>query len=210
MTTQPPPSTSNTSVQIIICDTNIVILMTLFKSSLMFTANYSFGAVKVHQCVIDQLQSWLDNNNKKIQKFSAELVQQSLQLAKAASRGIKEPTDDQYKRSARYIAGKENGLSPNEKGMATDKVDQLLLILAYVNKAYLATQERTMTSIGKQTLPAGRVIRFEDLVLDLISQNLLSSEDIESGLTTLDHFKEKLDAEKRKKIEAHIIPITLK
>jgi hypothetical protein len=40
----------------------------------------------------------------------------------------------------------------------------------YVNKAYLATQDRTITSIGKQTLPAGRVIRFEDLVLDLISQ----------------------------------------
>ena len=127
-----------------------------------------------------------------------------MRLAKSVSQSIKEPTDDQFKRSARYIAGKENSLNPEEKGMATDKVDQLLLILAYVNKAYLATQERTMTSVAKKTLPAGRVIRFEDLVLDLISLGQITSPDITAGLNSLDHFDEKLDGEKRKQIQSHI------
>ena len=160
---------NNNPIEIIICDTNVVVLMTLFKPSVMFAAQYSFGKIKVHQCVIEQLQGWLDRNNQKVKKFTAPIIQDALRLAKTVSQNIKEPTDDQFKRSARYIAGKENSLNPEEKGMATDKVDQLLLILAYVNKAYLATQERTMTSVAKKTLPAGRVIRFEDLVLDLIS-----------------------------------------
>lgn len=174
--------------------------MTLFNFK-MFTANYSFGTIKVHQCVIDQLQSWLDKNNKKVQKFNAGNIQIAIKLATAASGGIKEPTDDQFKRSVKIITAKENALNPSEKGMATDTVDQKLLILAYVNKAYLATQERTMTAIGSKTLPSGRILRFEDLVLDLKSIGQLSKDEIQTGLNSLDQFKEILDSGKRKKIE---------
>lgn len=174
--------------------------MTLFNSK-MFTATYSFGTIKVHQCVIDQLQAWLDKNNKKVQKFTPAIIQNAIKLATSASTGIKEPTDEQFKRSVKIIAAKESGLSQSEKGMATDIVDQKLLILAYVNKAYLATQERTMTSIGNKTLPPGRVIRFEDLVLDLKANNQLSKDELLSGLGSLDHFKEILNSQKRKEIE---------
>ena len=59
-------SLNKTASDIIICDTNVVILMTLFKPTVMFAALYSFGKIKVHQCVIDQLQNWVDKNNQKV------------------------------------------------------------------------------------------------------------------------------------------------
>lgn len=197
-------SLNKTASDIIICDTNVVILMTLFKPTVMFAAVYSFGKIKVHQCVIDQLQNWVDKNNQKAKRFSIQILEQAIDLCKSVSKNIKEPTPDQFTRSAAYISKKERSLGSQQKSMATDKTDQLLLILAYVNKAHLATQEKTMTSVGELTLPPGSILRFEDLVLDLIKLNLLVSDDLKSGLYSLDSFKEKLDANKRKQIESHI------
>jgi hypothetical protein len=202
--TNQPTQNNNSPTQIIICDTNIVVLMTLFKPSVMFSANYTSGKVRVHQCVIDQLQNWIDKKNAKATRLTLPILEKAVSLCKPLSQNIKEPTPEQFKRSARYIANKEIGLPASEKGMATDIVDQKLLILAFVNNATLATQERTMTSIAGKTLPPGRVLRFEDLVLDLLNLSLLTSSDVEVGLESLDHFKEKLDATKRKQIESYI------
>jgi len=62
MTNQQPLNRAPSDI--IICDTNVVILMTLFKPTIMFTSVYTFGKIKVHQCVIDQIQNWVDKNNQ--------------------------------------------------------------------------------------------------------------------------------------------------
>ncbi len=184
--------------QIIICDTNIVLLMMLFKPSVMFTANYSYGKIKVHQCVVDQLQSWINKkDSKKVARFTKEIIQDTINACEKLSKGIKEPTRPQFDRSIAYISKVEGELDSSQKGSATDRVDKLLLILAYANKAYLATQENTMTNIAKITLRPERVLRFEDLVLDLINLKLLSKVDIETGLHCLDSFEEILNSKKR-------------
>ncbi|OQW48498.1 MAG: hypothetical protein A4S09_04790 [Proteobacteria bacterium SG_bin7] len=96
-------------------------------------------------------------------------------------------------------------MNPDEIGAATDDVDQLLLSLAQLNKAYLATHENTMT-VGQKSLPPGRVHRFEDLVLDLIDRGALDEEDVDSRLRALDHYGEILDSSRRAQIVSKAKP----
>tara|TARA_Y100000768_G_scaffold389046_1_gene391712 strand:- start:176000 stop:176569 length:570 start_codon:yes stop_codon:yes gene_type:complete len=174
--------------------------MYLFKKSVMFDTSYKFGKVKVHPCVIDQLQNWVDRKAKKFQKFGGELINDIIAKVSLYTSDIKEPTYAQRERSIKILQIIEGNLDNSEMSMATDKVDQNLLVLAYVNQAYLATQEKTMKSIGSKSLPKGRVVRFEHLALDLIEQRKLTYQDIQTGMHSLNHYNEILDSTLKAKI----------
>ncbi len=191
---------SKPSGKILICDTNVVVLMYLFKKSKMFSAKYSYGEVKIHKDVISEIQAWIKKNNNKCKKFGKTLLEDMLREAKKYSTGIKEPTDAQHSRSIKMLGYIENNLGENEKTMALDKTDKTVLIIAYVNKACLATQDKTVLNTAKKSLPKGMSIRFEELVIDLIKQEVLIKADIEEGLSLLDYHNEILNSSLRSKI----------
>ncbi|MBK8202606.1 MAG: hypothetical protein IPK68_09930 [Bdellovibrionales bacterium] len=163
----------------------------------MFDADYSHGKIRIHPCVPEQIDRWVNAKNRKVTKFGEAMLKDISAKAAQYSSGIKEPTSEQLTRSKRILTNIEDQLDQNDIGAAADHVDQLLLTLAYVNKAYLATQERTMTMVGQKSLPSGVVIRFEDMVLDLISLKKLTKDEVDTGLHSVDHYGERLDSSKR-------------
>ncbi len=192
----------DSSPQVIICDTNIVLLMILFKSSIMFSAVYSFGIIKIHHTVISELEKWLVKNNRKVQKFTAVLIEDALKKCIEHQCTLRDPDERECARSHRFLDAKENSLTADKKGAATSKTDKDLLSLAYKHKTALATQERTMRSLAKITLGENRVLLFEDLILDLLKLGVLAKDDVKTGLETLDRMGESLDRKLRTKIES--------
>jgi hypothetical protein len=86
--------------------------------------------------------------------------------------------------------------------MATSKTDKDLLSLAWKNKANIATQERTMRSVGLRTLGPDRVLSFEELVVDLIQERKITAQDVADGLDALSRMNEKIDSQRGKLIQA--------
>ena len=186
---------------LVICDTNVIILMALFKPSLMFTNNYSFGLVAVDQSVVDEMQNWLDKNNKKTQKFTRPIIENAISLSTHQVGRLMGLTIDEMNRSHKLISSREAALKPEEKGMATSKTDKDLLSLAWKNKAKIATQERTMRSVALRTLGQDRVLSFEELVADLIKERKITAQEVADGLDALNRMNEKLDPQRAKLIQ---------
>ena len=69
----------------------------------MFDTSYQFGKVKVHPCVIDQLQNWVDRKAKKFQKFGGELINDIIAKVSLYTSDIKEPTYAQRERSIKIL-----------------------------------------------------------------------------------------------------------
>lgn len=195
-----PPD--NNQVQLVICDTNVVILMVLFKSTIMFTNTYSFGQIEVHQSVIAEMQAWLDKNNRKAQKFTRPILEQAIALSTDQSGRLRELTSEEMKRSHKMISSKEVSLGPEEKGFATSETDKDLLASAWKNKTKLATQERTMRSIGAKTLGRDRILSFEELVVDLIQERKITAQEVTDGLDAIVRMNEKIDSQRGKLIQA--------
>lgn len=159
----------------------------------MFGATYSFGDIKVHQTVIDELEVWLARKNRKVKKFTEPVINETIRLAKLHSSGLVGMTPAEREKSYNYLSAKEAKLDSSVMGAATSDTDKELLGSAYKNQAVLATQEKTMRAIAKQTLGPDRVKYFEDLVIDLIKSNQLSLEDVKTGIESLDRMNESLE-----------------
>jgi hypothetical protein len=59
---------------IIICDANLVVMMTLFKPLIMFGGKFSLGKVVVHKSVIDEIESWKKPGHQKLKKFGEQIL----------------------------------------------------------------------------------------------------------------------------------------
>jgi rRNA-processing protein FCF1 len=192
---------SNSQPQLVICDTNVIVLMVLFKPLVMFTNTYSFAQIEVDQSVIDEMQNWLDRNNKKVQKFTRPIIEQAINLSMTQSGRLKGLTIEEMERSHKLISAREAALKPEEKGMATSKTDKDLLSLAWKNKVKIATQERTMRSVGARTLGANRILSFEELVVDLIQERKITTQEVNDGLDAIARMNEKIDNHRGKLIK---------
>ena len=195
-------SLPNNNSHLVICDTNVVMLMVLFKPSVMFTNTYSFGKVEVHQSVIDEMQAWLDRNNKKVIKFTRPIIEQAIALSTKQSGRLQSLPPEEMSRSHRLISTKEASLGPDEKGLATSKTDKDLLAFAWKNKSKIATQERTMRSVGAKTIGSDRILSFEEFVVDLIKEKKITADEVNNGLDTISRMNEKIDAQRGKLIQS--------
>lgn len=168
----------------------------------MFTNTYSFGKIEVHQSVIDEMQAWLDRNNKKVQKFTRPIIEQAIALSIKQSGRLVSLTTEEMARSHRMISTKEASLGPEQKGLATSKTDKDLLAFAWKNKSKIATQERTMRSVGAMTIGNDRILSFEELVIDLIEEKKITPNEVSTGLDTISRMNERIDVQRGKLIQS--------
>jgi hypothetical protein len=168
----------------------------------MFNNTYSFGKIEVHQSVIDEMQAWLDRNNRKVLKFTRPIIEQAIAFSIKQSGRLSSLTDAEMARSHRIISTKEASLGPEQKGLATSKTDKDLLAYAWKNKSKIATQERTMRSIGALTIGHDRILSFEELIVDLIEETKITTDDVTNGLEAISRMNEKIDVQSGKLIQA--------
>lgn len=188
------------SSHLLICDTNIVVKMTLFKQSKMFDAEYSFGEVEIHESVLAEIRRWIDHEGKKARKFGAQLLEDAINRASDHTGRLRGLDPAEMRRSFKALSAMEAALEPHEIGSATSRTDKELLTLAWKNRANLATEERTMRSLGKRSLGKDRVFSFANLVVDLLQIGGISRGEVETGLDTLARYDERLPREEENEI----------
>lgn len=193
-------TTKDDPEKLVICDTNVVMMMTLFKPSIMFDHSYSFGKVVIHQLVIDELASWLEGNTLKKRKFGEHLIQDALSKSEARAEPLKGLAPAEMQKSVRYLSVLESKLGMNEKGTDTSDTDKEILSITRKNKAALATQELTMRSLAQKTLPGDKLKSFEDMVIELFKSGKLSKQDIQDGLDNLHRYNENLRTEAKQSV----------
>lgn len=194
----PPQQPEAASAVLVICDSNVVIMMAIFKASVMFDAQYSFGKVEVHSCVIEELESWIKRRGAKLRKFGEPLISIAIEKATKRSGHLKEPTDQEYQKNNSYLTAIETRLAADMKGTDTSRTDKDLVALARKNGACLATQELTLRSLAIRSLTEKRVLSFEEMVVDLFKQGKISAEEVRDGISTLEKMGENLRTEGRK------------
>jgi hypothetical protein len=183
----------------IVCDANVVIQMTIFDSTRMFdTAKYSFGSIQVNSLTIKELERWL-KGGKKLARFGKDVIGLAIQKSKSAGFKLQELTSEERKRKITTYQLIEDKISADNKSADTSDEDKELLALAEKNACFLATQETTLRSLADLVIK-GRLLSFEDLVVDLFQQGQLTVDHIKSGLGNLDHFQERLRYDQKKKI----------
>lgn len=79
------------SESLLICDTNIIVKMYVFKASVMFDATYSFGEVRIHPVVVEELQQWLLPGRAKLKKFGAPMIKDFIKHARRKLGELKAP-----------------------------------------------------------------------------------------------------------------------
>jgi rRNA-processing protein FCF1 len=188
------------SDKIVICDTNVVVMMTLFKPTKMFSHRYTFGKVVVHQMVIDELESWLQGNSLKKRKFGEHLITDAISHSESNTEDLHELTQSEMQKSIRYLSALESKLGMSEKGSDTSDTDKQMLSLARKNKSALATQELTMRSLAQKTLPGDKLKSFEDMVIELFRGGHLSKQEIKDGLDILFRYNENLLSEGKQSV----------
>lgn len=191
---------SVTNQKLIVCDTNIVVRLYLFKSQLMITHNYSFGSIEIDVSVIKEIQNWIDKKNSKMVKFGEPVLQSILQLCDQQTGRLREPTEQEMKSSKAYLRSVENSL-PATNGSSTSDTDKRLLTMAWKNKAHIITMDQAVRNTAQRSLPSGsKLLSFHDLVTDLHTSNFLTEEEIQLGLDTLNRYNEDLDEESETQI----------
>jgi hypothetical protein len=181
--------------QIIICDSNVIIMMTIFKPSIMFSATYSFGKLVVHQLVIEEIERWLRPESKKYKKFGKGLIEDALGYCRGMEVKFRTPAEQERKKYHGIMSGIESRLSDNQKSASASTTDKDLLVFAKKNNAKLATQEVTLRSLSKGVIGEDMLLSFEDLVVDAFSQTLLTKDEVLSELDTLSRYNESLRAD---------------
>ena len=176
---------------LLICDTNIVVKMYIFKASVLFDAAYSFGHVRIHHSVICELEHWLKSKRRKYQKFGEGMISGFIASAKPKCSGLKSPDPATLPAKHRALQVMERDIPDEEKGQDTSETDRELLIYSDINNATLATDEKTLTALGISVLGENRVASFGDLVRDLHMQGLIDLKDIKSGLDNLLAYNER-------------------
>jgi len=195
------PKSNQTSTRLVICDSNVIIMMTIFKPSVMFTCKYTFGELAVHKSVISEIEKWLRPDSRKLKKFGKPLIEDALRYCSHLETDFQEPALAERGKYHRIMSGLENSLSESEKGMPTSTVDKDLLLYAKKHNASLATQEQTLRSLGKKMIEHHRILSFEDLVVDVIRQNLLTETEVRGDIEKLTRMGENLRNDGRQKIE---------
>ncbi len=185
------------TVKFLICDTNIVILMMLFKPSVMFEYSYPFGSVEVHESVINEIERWVENKNIKFRKFGENILNDALKYSRARTGNLKEMTKPEREKALNVLKVMENKLDASQMSAPTSPTDRYLLALAYKNKANLATQEKTLSSLALKSLGTDRVISFGLMIQTLFEKSILTKEEIQTGMHSLDYYKEHLRKEDR-------------
>ena len=181
--------------QIIICDSNVIMMMTIFKPSIMFGATYSFGKLVVHQLVIGEIEQWLRPESKKNKKFGRGLIEDALGYCRDMEVKFKVPAEQERKKYHGIMSGIESRLSDNQKSASASAADKDLLVFAKKNNAKLATQELTLRSLTKGVIGEDMLLSFEDLVVDVFSQKLLTKDEVLRDLDTLSRYNESLRAD---------------
>jgi hypothetical protein len=156
------PTPQNPSL-LLICDTNIVVKMYIFKASVLFDAAYSFGHVRIHHSVICELEHWLKSKRRKYQKFGEGMISGFIASAKPKCSGLKSPDPATLPAKHRALQVMERDIPDEEKGQDTSETDRELLIYSDINNATLATDEKTLTALGISVLGENRVASFGDL-----------------------------------------------
>jgi len=185
------PRVKKTNV-LLICDTNIVVKMALFDPNLMFNTDYSFGEVAVHEVVLKELRNWISKPTPQLQRFGVEVLKDLVARCEKKSKVIPEVREETLKKSIMALSVMEKYVPSGDKGSDTSRTDKTLLTLAWINKANLATEERTMTSVAKRSLGSNRVFSFGKLIQDLFQMGLLTKTEIKDGLENLSKFDENL------------------
>lgn len=91
----------------VICDSNVIIMMAIFKPSVMFSSKYSFGEVEVHFSVISEMERWIERGGAKLSKFGKPLIEDAIKYSKSHTGRIKELGAEERKKSHRILAGME-------------------------------------------------------------------------------------------------------
>jgi len=188
---------SQTSQSILICDTNVVVKLFIFKSSIMFDASYTHGNIKVHQCVIDELNHWLKVKKQKYKKFGRDMIRGMIKAAAPKVSGLNSPDPATVPGKHRLLQNIESKIPDEERGRDTSVTDRDLLISAQVNNAVLATNEKTLTEVTERVLGTDRVVSFGDLVKDIYEMGVLSQEDVSTGYDNLIRFNERPEPKDR-------------
>lgn len=190
------------TTKLIICDTNVVAKMFLFKASIMFTADYSFGSIEIDTSVIEELQNWINKNNSKLKKFGLPNVQDMINYCNKQTGRLKEPSTAEMTRSKKTLANIESKL-PSTNGSATSNTDKRLLTMAWKHKAHLVTMDLAVRQTALRSLPSGsKLLSFYDLAEDLFKLKHLSINDITSGLEILAKYNEDLDLDSENKLKS--------
>jgi rRNA-processing protein FCF1 len=175
-------------------------MMTIFKPTLMFSIQYSFGKIVVHQLVIDEIERWQRPGSKKYNKFGPGLLSDALGYCRACEIKFTEPAELERKKHHSIISAIENKIAEDEKSAPTSTADKDLLMLAKKHKAKLATQEQTLRTLSKRVIGAEMLLSFEDLIIDILEQKLMTKVEVLAGLETLARFNEKLRQEGKPKL----------
>ena len=201
---QQPKKSSQPNKKIVICDSNVIIMMAIFKPTIMFKKKYSFGDLIVHQSVINEIERWQRSGSRKLAKFGEGLLKDALKYCYQFQGAIKEPAEAEKTKSFGIFSAIENRPSANQKGAPTSSTDKYLLLLAKKNDAKLATQEHTLQLLGARVLGKDGILSFEDLSIDLFAQGHMDKKIIEDGIDALQRMGESLRADGRRKILAAI------
>ena len=192
-----PPKVLN----FVICDTNVVILMSTFKPSVMFAFKYSFGAVEIHSSVIEEIENWIKRNGEKLRKFGLQFLEFVLEWCRKHTGQLEDVPEPQLSQGIKYLDTLESHLSPDLKGLATSRVDRHLLVLAFRRGVALATQELTLRSLAKRSLnDPKRIISFEDMLREILIERALTPQEARDCLSTLEKRDEHLLKGERKRI----------
>lgn len=196
-----PSESKPPAPKLVICDSNVVMLMTTFCQTKMFDSKYSFGELEVHVSVIDELERWITRRGAKFTKFGQGLIEDALRYSRQHTGKLKELSDGERTKSHKTLAAMESRISPESKGADTSTTDKDLLTLAWKNKARLATQERTMRSLALRSLGKDALLSFEEMVVDLHKAGVLSTKEVKDGLDNLARFNESLRTDGKKLID---------
>lgn len=181
---------------ILICDTNVLVKMALFKPSVMFDAHYSYGKVAVPDFIIEEIRRWTKKaKNKKLKKFGREVIENTIARCERLTGSIRAVETAKHRQQDTVIKAMAKSLSADQKGDDPSDEDRRLIILASENHANLASDEKLHHSLGHCLADKRSVYSFGMLVHDLAASGKLTTKEIEDGLGNLDYHKEQLRRE---------------
>ena len=182
---------STTASLILICDTNVLLKMALFKRTLMFEAEYRWGKIAVPKSIVNELRRWLKKpGHRKVKKFGKEIIEDTIKRCSGLYKVIAEVPEEIFEKRDRTIESMAKGLAIEQKGDDPSDEDRELMVLAVENNANLASDEKLHHSLSHCLAVGREVCSFGMLVKDLFDQNKISKEDVQVGWSVLEYHNE--------------------
>lgn len=182
---------------IVVCDTNVVIQLSIVAPSLLTQKNENLRLV-VHTLVKEEVHQLRRDPNKvsrlgPVLDFVVKSVPTDTSL-KGFGNQLQE--DQQHRR----IIAIEQTLPAGKVSAGSSHRDRRFLILAKRNRSKLLTNEGTLYHLSEALIGVDAALRLSDTLAEALSLGLVTSEQLQTGLDQLAGYGERLRFEYAKKL----------